>query len=316
MKVFISICFAIVALAVGIFFVQHNTKQEIFYVLFTNSTQITPKFENYILCPLTNRYKCLQEVRKIRPKFACILDYDSQQIVAGNIPKLEDLNTLYYVPIKSDVYTWLTPLFLPQIALDTCIYVGKILECPAELPRENLLDSGIYVQETIKDYSLEIQMYSETKHQVHLGKIYEFLNATATALIWYNESKTCYGLYRMAVISKNEDDFYKAYCCNPFRKEPLYYLARIARAQDKWSTCLLYTSAGILVTDAPNREEMFVEYNIYGWALFEQHAECLHFMNNFAEAEKYWQKALESTAEDSAKERITKNLNHNSKMFN
>jgi len=288
----------------------HKQQNDILYVLYTNQTEakMKPNFPRYMLCPLNNRNQCLHEVRKLRPKYALMLDYDSEQIV-GIIPELHEIDTMYYVPIKSDIYTWLKPLILPQIALDICSYTGKILDCPPELPRRDIFH--FFVQESIVDYALEIPYYSETKHQVHLGKVYEYLNVTGTALLWYNESKSCYGLYRMAVISKHEDDFYKAYACNPFRKEPLYYLAKIARAQEKWATCLLYSSAGILVTNTPHRDELYIEFNIYDWALYEQHAECLFFVNNFEEAAYYWKQALKATnIPTDSFNRIKHNLEH------
>jgi tetratricopeptide (TPR) repeat protein len=231
-------------------------------------------------------------------------------------------HTMYYVPIISGIYTWNAPILLPQEALERCKYNGKILECPPEIPKEY---TEVYMVQDYSKMEVDMDYYDKTKHFIHLGRAYENLNETKYAMQWYekelelNVTTRCtperyYALYRMAALkllnhnNASHDDFWKAYICNPFRKETLYYLARLASSDEKYATCLLYTHAALIVGE-PSLEEWYVEHTIYNWAMEDQHAECLYYVGHKERAKWYWNNILERTdlPNEQTRQRIEKN---------
>jgi tetratricopeptide (TPR) repeat protein len=263
-------------------------------------------WKNFMVCDVRDRNQCLKNARFQNPKHVLMVDLDNYKFDKHKpIKSLLHESIMYYVPITSGIHTWNAPVLLPQLALEVCKYNGKILECPPETL------TGFTDAYTIQDYSkpeAELDLFDKTKHFVHLGRAYENVNKTDVALSWYEKELTknitkCtpeyyYALYRKAVIkllhqnNGTHEDFWKAYMCNPFRKETLYYLARMARSNEQFSGCLLYTHAA-LILQQPDMNELYIETNIYNWAIEDQHAECLFYSGRKDQARWYWEKILE-----------------------
>ncbi len=78
------------------------------------------------------------------------------------------------------------------------------------------------------------------------------------------------------------------------RWEPLYYLARIARAKQHYNLCIMYTGAAL---NAPSidffKRPLSLEPHIYAWALEEERAYCLHYAGRVHESKVLYRQLLE-----------------------
>jgi len=78
-----------------------------------------------------------------------------------------------------------------------------------------------------------------------------------------------------------------------FRREPLYYLARMHSSNGNYTRCLLYTSAALgLPPIDQSRMPLFVERVVYNWALEEQHAHCLEHLGRKELAHQHYKRLL------------------------
>lgn len=78
-----------------------------------------------------------------------------------------------------------------------------------------------------------------------------------------------------------------------FRREPLFYLARMHASNGNYSRCLLYSTAGMFAPPIDHaRMPLFVERVVYDWALEEQHAACLEGLGRGDEARAHYRKLL------------------------
>lgn len=301
-------------------------------VLMTKSYSIPSNipWKNYIVCDIRDRNSCLQSARFKYPRHSLMVDLDNYKIektrpIRGQL----DANTIYNVPVYSGLHMQYTPLLLPQTALDHCKYEGKVLQCDTAIPQ------GISVAFSVVDYmhpEQELDLYDKNKHFVHLGRVNELLNKTDVALSYYEKvvqqhnatatkcnAETFYALYRIAVIKllhKGEaGNFLSAQRCNPFRKEPLYYMARMARSALDYSSCFMYTTAGLFVDrEDETWDHLYVEHNIYRWAMREQHAECLFLLGKRKEAHEHFKELLEKSSHllsEETRKRIEHNFRQN-----
>lgn len=70
-----------------------------------------------------------------------------------------------------------------------------------------------------------------------------------------------------------------------FRREPIYYLARLYRQQGDYDKCILYGTAGMnLPTVDHSRVPLFLEPIIYDWVLEEELAFCLYKKMHYQKA--------------------------------
>lgn len=302
---------------------EENDSDILLAVLMTKSYSIPGNipWKNFMVCDIRDRNQCLKNARFQNPRHVLMVDLDNYNIEKKHFIRNKlDPHTLYYVSVTSGIYTWNAPILLPQEALERCKYNGKILECPPEIPKEF---TDAYMVQDYSKIESDMEYYDKNKHFIHLGRAYEQLNETEEALTWYEKElehgisvpEHFYALYRIAVLkllhhnNGTHDDFYGAYLYNPFRKEPLYYLARLARSNEKYSTCLLYTHAALNMGE-PSMDEWYVEYNIYNWAIEDQHAECLYYLGQKKQAKWYWNKLLERNdfPNEQTRNRIEKNL--------
>jgi tetratricopeptide (TPR) repeat protein len=78
-----------------------------------------------------------------------------------------------------------------------------------------------------------------------------------------------------------------------FRREPLFYLARMHASNGNYSRCLLYSTAAMFAPPIDHsRIPLFVERLTYDWALEEQHAACLEGLGRLDEAQAHYRKLL------------------------
>ena len=325
-KAFILLILARLGIFIAVFWPssEEDDSDILLAVLMTKSYSVPVNipWKNFQVCDIRDRNQCLKNARFRNPKHVLMVDLDNYNIEKKKpIRGLLQENTMYSVPIINGLHTWNVPVLLPQVALETCKYNGKLLECPPETLHEY---TDAY---TIQDYSKpenDMDIYDKNKHFIHIGKTYESLNKTDIATTWYkkqiniNETKCSseryYALYRTAVINLlhknkgNHDEFWLAYICNPFRKETLYYLARLARSREQFSACLLYTHAALILGD-PAIDQWYVEYTIYNWAIEDQHAECLYYTGRKEHAKWYWNRILEKSnlLDENTRKRIEAN---------
>jgi glycosyltransferase involved in cell wall biosynthesis len=96
---------------------------------------------------------------------------------------------------------------------------------------------------------------------------YLFYSAYRVGLVYLKQNKTKYA----------ESAFLRAHATNDgyFRREPLYYLARLARFKSNLNACIMYGTAGIYAPPVDHaRVPLFLEMNVYEWVLHEELAYC------------------------------------------
>ena len=107
-----------------------------------------------------------------------------------------------------------------------------------------------------------------------------------------------------------KSEFLKAYAIDPHRKEPLYYLARIARIEKDYALCLLYAGAAMQI-GVPWSDALFVEGNIYNWQLEEEYAMCQYYTGRKKTAQYHWKRLVDNIKmPEETKKRIIKNLKY------
>lgn len=100
--------------------------------------------------------------------------------------------------------------------------------------------------------------------------------------------------------------FLDAYAIDPTRKEPLYYLARMARLEQDFPLCMLYSGAAIQLGGAWS-DALYINQAIYTWMMEDERAACLASIGRKQDAHWHWHRLLK-LAPESQHERINKNL--------
>jgi tetratricopeptide (TPR) repeat protein len=271
--------------------------------------------KNYMPCEKRNK-KCLTEALQ-RRHFTHFLFINEAQHVASMVkyPLSQlDPNTNYYVLVRrGDAWVYRAPILLSRIGLEMCMFRGHSLKCPSHMNFAPIDDIVVY-EPLYSDARLETE---ETQpYPVQLGKMYEEIKNVTEALYQYEQEKEFlfYATYRRAVIKMDKELFLKAYALNPLRREPLYYLARMERTQNNITQCLMYCQAGLAIAYGDlDGDELYIEHNIYEWALDEQYAECLYFAGKKDLAKRYWDHLLQNQPQlpPDARMRIFSNSNLN-----
>lgn len=171
-----------------------------------------------------------------------------------------------------------------------------------------------------------------TTYAFNMGKLAEVNGNYTLAIDWYQKRskindygpQVFYSLYRLAVsyLKTNgskadaaERLFLKAHDHphGTFRKEPLYYLARMHRSNGNFTRCLLYSSAGMNTPSIPpDSRPIFLEHHIYNWALEEEHAVCLYHSGHTQLSKNHFKNILYNNKKylpPDALNRILKSLN-------
>ena len=115
-------------------------------------------------------------------------------------------------------------------------------------------------------------------------------------------------LYNATSYDEAKISFMSAYHIDPYRKEPLYYLARIERDSKSYNMCLMYTRSanGIGV---PRETALYVDSRIYDWGVEEEHAICLYYTGHKSSARYHWKLLLDKVPEE-RKQQIHDNLKY------
>jgi tetratricopeptide (TPR) repeat protein len=148
----------------------------------------------------------------------------------------------------------------------------------------------------------------------YLARAYEDAGNLIDAMDKYREHNTIqpftnylfYAKYRMALIhvklnktySVVERSFLDAYqeYDGYFRREPLYYLTRLARLNGLANKCILYGTAGMNTPPIDHaRMPLFLEPALFEWALQEELAYCLIHMKQTQRAREIIQYVLETS---------------------
>lgn len=138
----------------------------------------------------------------------------------------------------------------------------------------------------------------------YLARAYEDRGEYDEAKRWYEEHNKVqpmtnyqfYAHYRLALIQLSSssssfedkvDAFHRAFGTYDgiFRREPLYYLARLHRERGDFDRCIIYGTAGMNLPPVEHtRVPLFLEPLIYDWVLEEELAFCLYKKMHFAKA--------------------------------
>ena len=162
------------------------------------------------------------------------------------------------------------------------------------------------------------------RYTFYLARKYDIDNDFKNAAIWYKKrielggwvNEVYHARYRLGLANIQLDnnateqfkfDLLNAYHTDPFRKEPLYFLARIARTEKNYPICLLYTRSALACK--PSNDDLFIEKALYEWGIQEEHAICLYYSGHKKEARHYWKQILDVVPEK-RKIQIIKNLEY------
>jgi len=308
------LCFMFIVIFAGIFLFENLSKPDKFYKVCHNISNCDNSHNYTIILHPTDTITTIDS--SISPQF----DVNYVVIEAGN-------NIIYRLPI----------LIRTSVLKTKCNYTGVVkpyLSC-----NSTSIGSfdGISVQTKMKQESLDIDAVkmainnekNDTKLKARyiflLAQEYERKNDCENAIKWYLQrlemngwlQQMFYSQYRIAMCQLRNNStesakksFLKAYTIDPFRKEPLYYLARMARVKNEYSLCLLYSSSAMQI-GVPWSDAFFVEKNIYNWKLRDEHALCLYYTGRKNTAGQHWQYLLDTQPGMPAniRERIIKNLN-------
>lgn len=126
--------------------------------------------------------------------------------------------------------------------------------------------------------------------------------------VFYSQYREAIAYLRMNDTKSAKTSLLDAYALDPNRKEPLYYLARIAREENDLPLCMLYTGAGMQLGVAWTNA-LFVETDIYLWRLEEERALCLYYTNRKNDAKFHWNRLMHNPMVPKGdKERVKKSL--------
>lgn len=258
--------------------------------------------------------------------------------------------TLSMLQATTGHVTYRIPALVPARVLASCVYKGKIsgyLDCGAEhrgtayngvilriSPHESRPRTGL-VGGDIPDLLSAFRSREEppilrARYAFYLGNAYFDAKNYTEAIRWYERrirwtripdapyQEIFFSQYRIGLshLYGNESDsstiqaeLLKAHHIDPFRREPLYFLTRLARSAGNYSQCLLYGGAA-RAAESPWQDSLWVQDDLYGWALTEEWATCLYHMGRKESATYHWKSILESTPglPPDARERIRENI--------
>lgn len=160
-------------------------------------------------------------------------------------------------------------------------------------------------------------------YTIQIARIFEQEGDVEKAQTWYNKriemggwgQEMFYAQYRLAYSYLEQNDtekakvaMFDAYKIDPHRKEPLYYLARIARTEEDFANCLMFARSAMQI-GVPWLNAYYVESHIYRWGVMDEYAVCLYYTGMKGTAKYYWEQMLNiPEMPELDRERIKKNL--------
>jgi len=209
--------------------------------------------------------------------------YPGEELV-GKVTSLPPNTTIGYVEVRGTIYDKWEPRILSRDAFGNCTFRLESIRC-------SRVDGQVAVA-SVYIRASPVEVFNvNTTDPVHLGRYYEHVRAPEKALSIYQALSGFFPAYRAAVIQMNMTAFLEIYHRYPHRKEPLYYLARHYRTMDRYSHCLLYARAGMLIGD-PISNDAYIEKPIYLYGLELEFAHCLYYSGRPAEAMNQWKRVL------------------------
>jgi hypothetical protein len=125
---------------------------------------------------------------------------------------------------------------------------------------------------------------------------------------FYAQFRVGYGLLALNKTEEAKMELLKANALDPSRKEPLYYLGRLARVENDFPLCMLYTGAAMQLGQAWT-DALFVDSDIYLWRVEDERALCLYYVGRKVDAQFHWNRLRQMDAvPPKEKERIVENL--------
>lgn len=266
-----------------------------------------------------NRNQCLDAVLpNISTEWVLLLDADHTIVKRGLEEPKYDMNYVYMSPSQNKL-----PYLVRSSVLSRCKYKGvrhEYLDCKNAtrgdyhgLLLQHHADGHHRPEKFQKDlerlknaFAYEGDPNIRIRYAFYIANTYFDLGQYNESVPWYHKrsqwegwpEEVFFSRYRkgLAMYHMNETGLASltlidSYKFNPHRKEPLYYLALIERDREHWSECLLYTRAGMLVA-SPSVDALFVDQDIYSWAMEELHAFCLYKSGRPGEAEIHWRRML------------------------
>lgn len=283
-----------------------------------------------------NRNQCLDAVLPgIDTKWVLLLDADHTIVKQGLGEPKHDMNYIYMSPSNNKL-----PYLVRTSVLGRCRYKGvrhEYLDCLNVtrgdyhgLSLQHHGDGHHRPEKFQKDlerltnaFNYEGDPALRIRYAFYIANTHFDLGHYNESIGWYHKraqwegwpEEVFFSQYRKGLAMYYTNDtrmggltLIDSYKFNPHRKEPLYYLALMERDKEHWPQCLLYTRAGMLVA-SPAVDALFVDQDIYSWAMEELHAFCLHKSGRPGEAKIHWNRMLSNpNLPDLVKKRVEQNL--------
>jgi len=272
--------------------------------------------------------------------FVLLLDSSEEKLQMLNNTERPSHDVNYVaVQVKSSDIVYRLPLLIRKSLLKEkkCNYVGTFepfLQCEESSTGAFNGFSVVKPEQETENAETQLERFKQAleatndtalqqRYTLHIGRCYENMNDFDNALDWYQKRTTMggwsqemfYAQYRVGYcyLAKNETDKAKeamldAYKIDPHRKEPLYYLARMARNQKDYSSCLLFARSAMQI-GVPWLNAYYVESHIYRWGVLDEYAVCLYYTGLQSTAKHYWEQLVElPDIPEADRARIKKNL--------
>ncbi len=268
-----------------------------------------------------NRNECLQFLSSLafdHDDYVLLMDADHEMVVNGkSYPIVYDVNTIQIQSIRPERPRNAGSLLIRANVLTRCVYrlpTHEYLDCTGPNTTFGRYDyisllhhhdgntSSIKFErdrEILEDWLHNSSNPHQARALFYLAETYVALGLVDKAMETYRnhiaiETLTNYvfqSKYSYAKLSLSGDAFLDAIDAHDgnTRWEPLYYLARLARAAGQFNRCIMYTSAAL---SAPRidyaRKPLFIEPAIYDWALEEERAFCLYRAGKTSESKELY----------------------------
>jgi glycosyltransferase involved in cell wall biosynthesis len=276
-----------------------------------------------------SRNECRQRINATGLDWIMLMDADFtvDQFAPTQRP-LYDVNT---IQIHSSVgpHNSLPMLIRAELYVKECRYrlwTHEFLHCPQNATRgfyngfiyRDHSDGTSRGNKTTRDVRLLEQWIEERgeaeadvlpRALYYLARAYEDSNDTRALAMYERHNQVqdmtnyqFYAHYRMAHIEMQKNpanatqieqrlwDAFGTYD-GLFRREPIYYLAKLHRHQGNYHKCILYGLAGMSLPEVNHqRVPLFLEPLIYNWVLEEELAFCLYKTQHYAHALERFQR--------------------------
>jgi glycosyltransferase involved in cell wall biosynthesis len=224
------------------------------------------------------------------------------------------------------------PYLMSYKAVTECTYKGvthEFLDCPtsSKITQSNYngftikhyADGGNRKDKFTRDFYLlkkamedkSVLPNMKRRYSFYLARTLEDMGEYEKALPWYKQraqwggwiEEAFFAQYRVAICMTElgypnqevENEFIKAIEMLPYRVEPYYHLATMARLNKNWGKCVQWSAEA---TWQQNNNEvsnsLFIDYDIYEWKLRDEYALCLYYSGSPQLAKHQWKILLEN----------------------